>query len=246
MEKFREITISDLTSFIQFIEAEKKNAKIADTNVDFLFMGQSADLPLIPKLARLKLRGEISNIEKLIIEEFKRTSLPLIEFQPADEWDLLALAQHHGLPTRLLDWTYSALIGLWFAVKDVPEKKNQYGVVWIFSPDIDDFRTDIEKYGPLSNKITKIFRPKSITRRISAQSGVFTVHKINEGNKVVKFEKNPTFSNKLIKVKIESKNFASIRSGLNMLGINHGSVFPDIDGLCAHLQWRYTYLKDEI
>lgn len=157
----------------------------------------------------------------------------------------MALAQHHGLPTRLLDWTYSALTALWFAVKDVPVVKDAHSVVWVLIPEVEDFRTDTERYGPLSNKITKIFRPKIISRRISAQSGVFTVHKINDGGRVIKFETNREFSKKLLKINIPPDYFPAIRNRLNMLGVNSASIFPDIDGLCSHLQWRYSYLKDE-
>jgi len=146
MASFREEEIENIQDFVVLIDNEKNNAEKSGNDVDFLFRGQPEDLPLLPKLARLKLRGDIDNIEQLIIDEFKRTSLPLSEFHPEDEWDLLALAQHHGLPTRLLDWTYSALVALWFAVKDVPMDGNQYGVVWVLFPDVEDFRADTDKY----------------------------------------------------------------------------------------------------
>lgn len=245
MPSYREEKITSIQEFVALIDKEKNKAEESGNDADLLFRGQPKDWPLLPKLARLELRGEIDNIEQLIIEEFKRTSLPLSEFQPDDDWDLLALAQHHGLPTRLLDWTYSALVAIWFAVKEVPSDGNDYAVVWVLIPEVDDFRADTEKYGPLSNKVTKIFRPKIISRRISAQLGAFTVHKINNGGKVIKFETNKKFSKKLLKIKIPVKDHPSIRQRLNMLGVNSASVFPDIDGLCAHLQWRYSFLKDE-
>lgn len=246
MPNYREIKVSSVHQYIKIINTEKTDAKNAGNNVDFLFRGQPEDSPLIPKLARLKLRGEIINIERLILDEFKRTCIPLSEFQPQDEWDLLALAQHHGLPTRLLDWTYSALIALWFAVREVPKDNNKIAVVWLFIPNLEDYRSDIEEFGPLSNKITKIFRPKIISRRISAQSAVFTVHKIIDGGRVVKFENHKNYSTKLLKIMIESKHFPAMRNELNTLGVNSASVFPDLVGLCEHLQWRYSYKNDEI
>ena len=176
--------------------------------------------------------------------------MPLSEFKPEDDWDLLALAQHHGLPTRLLDWTFSALVGLWFVVQGMPYKnergERENGVVWILRPEVEDFRTDTEKHSPLSNKITKIFRPKIISRRISAQVGAFTVHRINDAGHVVRFENHNRFSHKLIKVKIPPDVFCSMRHRLNMLGVNSSTIFPDIDGLCSHLQWRYSYFDDEL
>jgi len=249
MELKRIITITNVQEFVDLIDKEKENSEKSGNDADFLFRGQRRDLPLLPKLARLELRGEIKNIEKLIIDEFRRTSLPLSEFQPQDDWDLLSLAQHHGLPTRLLDWTYSALAALWFTVKGTPYKSKdeivENGVVWLLMPEVEDFRTDIEQYGPLSNKITKIFRPKIISKRISSQAGAFTVHKINEDGKVVKFENHAKFRKKLLKIIVPPLNFPRIRHRLNMLGVNSATLFPDIDGLCSHLEWRYTFLDDE-
>jgi hypothetical protein len=204
---------------------------------------------LLPKLGRLRLNGDIINVEKLMLSEFQRGVIPLSEFKPENDWDLLALAQHHGLPTRLLDWTYSSLIALWFAVSEAPKKDEdgnlENGVVWILNAEVEDFRTDTEKYGPLSNRITKIYRPKAVSRRISAQAGAFTVHKINEGERIIKFERHKRYGKKLIKILIHHSRFLDLRKSLNILGINNSTVFPDLDGFCNHLERRFSKLEDE-
>jgi AraC-like DNA-binding protein len=104
--------INSVKDFVDLIEKIKEENVNRGNKSDLLCRGQQKDEPLLPKLARLNLNGEIDNVEKLILEEFKKGILPLSEFKPEDEWDLLALAQHHGLPTRLLDWTFSALTAL--------------------------------------------------------------------------------------------------------------------------------------
>ncbi|WP_448103512.1 FRG domain-containing protein [Pedobacter panaciterrae] len=223
-----------------------------EVNSELLFRGQSVDKPLIPKIGRLVLRKNTDSklkTEKLIIEEFRRGILPLSEFKPDNNWDLLALAQHHGLPTRLLDWSCSALIGLWFAVCHVPQVDSRGklldGIVWVFAPTSDDYRTDTVSVDPLSNNVTKVFRSSIISRRISAQSGIFTVHKILKDDKFVRFENHKVFKEKLIPLHIKGEDFASIRKQLSMLGINYASVFPDIDGFCKNLEWRYAKQSDE-
>jgi hypothetical protein len=67
-------------------------------DADLLFRGQPSDEPLLPYLGRCKVKGKLPKIEGLILEEFARTSLPFREFAPENEWDLVALGQHHGLP----------------------------------------------------------------------------------------------------------------------------------------------------
>ena len=118
--------IDSINDYISIVEKIKRNSEANANYAELLFRGQNTDKPLLPKLARLRLNGNIVNVEKLMLAEFKRGIIPLSEFKPEDDWDLLALAQHHGLPTRLLDWTYSSLVALWFAVSEAP-KKNEKG-----------------------------------------------------------------------------------------------------------------------
>lgn len=249
MAQYREEIVGNVSEFIRLVNSEKDSAEAVRQNADFLFRGQREDLPLLPRLARLRLKGSIQNVEKLMLKEFKRTSLPYIEFTPADDWDQLSLAQHFGLPTRLLDWTFSALIGLWFAVRRPPAKNNEnhlkHGVVWVLMPELEDFRTENEAEHPLSVPRTRIFRPKVISKRISAQAGAFTVHRINPGGNVVRFETHRTYAEKLLKVIIPPQQFSTCRQQLHILGVNSSTVFPDLPGLCEHLEWRYSYQTDE-
>ncbi len=241
-------TIQSVQDYVNFIDTEKRNYEKVENKVDFLFRGQQRDLPLLPKLGRIKLRGEIKEIEKLMLKEFERTSVAFTEYHPKNKWDQIALAQHHGLPTRLLDWTYSALVALWFAVENPPFIKNgenENGVVWILIPDQEDFDLDTQKFEPDSNPLTKVFRPNIVSERISSQAGVFTIHKIVKGNKFIKLENHIRFRTKLIKIIIPGELFAYIRNQLHILGINHSTSFPDLDGLCKHLAWRYSFYEDE-
>jgi len=79
-----------------------------------------------------------------------------------------------------------------------------------------------------------------ITRRIAAQGGLFTIHKVPKGGSLVALERNPYFSQRLVKFLIPALAFSDIRKHLHGCGVNRFSLFPDLDGLSDHLAWRYT------
>ena len=237
-----------VSSFLAFIEATKKVEVNAGNKSDFLFRGKSTDEPLIPRIAQLKPKGKLQKVESLMLDEFERLSPPFREFEPKDQWDLLALAQHHGLPTRLLDWSYSALAALWFCVNK-PPKKDKSGkeldvVVWLFKTTPEDFINFPTNETPYSQPRTRIFRPRSITRRIVAQRGVFTCH--YGTGEFVPLELNKFYKDRLIKIRIPASSFSDIRDQLDASGVNNVSLFPDLDGLAGHLQFRYFHDAEEL
>lgn len=204
-----------------------------------LYRGQTYDKTLLPKIARYNL-VDADATEREMLEDFQRRSIHLIDLHPATSWDWLALAQHHGMATRLLDWTENPLIALWFSMSPkLDEITTDYSVVWGFDVPQDDVINATEMKDPFKGRSTKIFKPNHITKRISAQFGWFTIHRSESNGKFVAFEQNPEYSDRLFKIEIDSKCFKECKSRLHNFGINSASMYPDIDGLAKHVEWLF-------
>ena len=210
-----------------------------------LFRGDKESNDLVPKISKCKPYDHKSHleIEKLMITDFQRLSLPLLDYIPDNHWDWLSIAQHHGLATRLLDWTLNPLAAMWFAINK-PSKQN--AVIWILEPKAQDYLAIEDDPDPFKIKRTKIFRPKNITSRISAQMGWFTAHYYNEDeDRYADISNISAYRKRLSTVQIKNSDFASMRRELDKCGINSSTMFPDLVGLAENIQWQYTELNDE-
>ncbi len=242
MDEVRKKRIRKLSRYVKFIEDNCDAENV-------LYRGQPIIMPLLPKIARpqLRLTQPLLKAEKYFFEEFKSRSLPYLDKIPDNSWDWLSLAQHYGLPTRLLDWTLNPLAALWFAVKDAP-KKSSTGIVWIFHVKDDDCVESKEekKIDPFTGRRTKAFFPRDITKRIIAQQGVFTVHKyVGPRKGFIPLEKNILYRNSLLKIVISANAFSALRYELDKCAINSATMFPDLDGLCKNIEWCNSNYDDE-
>ena len=230
-KKYPAFRISDVRDFVTFIDRH------VDDNFT-LFRGQRRDLPMLPSIARKTNDETILEIEQQLLAEFRRQSAPLLPSQPEHELDWLAIAQHHGMPTRLLDWTSNPMAALWFATRKDPHAKKSFGVVWCFTPKLSDVisHSDSERDSPFSGNRTQIYQPAHIAPRIAAQDGYFTVHKYaKKSERFIALQSNTVYEKNLKKIEIPASAFNGIRRELNRWGIHALSMFPGIDGLAARV-----------
>lgn len=242
--KVAKTTIRFLDEYLRFIE------KIT-TQEDLIFRGQSQDYTLLPKIGRKNLlfdpmekRGAL---ERKIFDEFKRMACSYEEcIHINNDLDWLAIAQHYGLPTRLLDWTTNALAALWFAVETDGSNKES-GYVYIYRPNPDDFYPVDALHNPLAIENLNFINPRYTNKRLIAQSGIFSIHNhIESSDSFIRFDANKNLSGDFFKIEIPSSQKFVLRYDVDRCGINRKALFPDLDGLCQHLSWLYFLMPDEV
>lgn len=206
---------------------------------EVIFRGQRESWPLLPLVAR---DAGLLGGEGQILEEFKREAFPFLDRKELSSLQWLALAQHCGLPTRMMDWTRNPLAALWFAVKE-PPKDQARAVVWAHSYQFSDVISDSNGEDPFKISKVHVYFPEHVYHTIQAQDGVFTVHP-----RVVSFEQFETIKAAdllLTKIEIPSEAFRFMRHSLYRLGIHDGSLFPGLSGIAGKIKYKHLRSEDE-
>jgi hypothetical protein len=208
-----------------------------------LFRGQNVDRPLLPRIVRIAEERKLAynalvQIERDMLTRFQRESVPFLRgAQPRNDWEWLSVAQHQGLPTRLLDWSANALAALWFAVASDPPKGAAGGIIWVLEVEPDHELALSAQESIFDMQRTFVFQPFHIDQRIAAQSGWFSVHRYSEGRgKFVPLNRHSDFRHYLASYHVPKRTFDRLRKELRILGVTQATLFPDLPGLCAEIQ----------
>ena len=212
--------VKKISDYIQYISYELSEK-------EWIFRGnEDSRFSLKPSVARIEPQaGTIQSTEAKMLTEFQKRYLK----SPTDNWGLLALVQHYGLPTRLLDWTQNPLVAMFFAVDKFSKAKQS--VVWAYRYKY----VATQELDPFKIEAIHVFHPSHVTNRITVQQGCFTVHPepFYDMRRIQRTEEE------LVRFTINNKYRTQIKNDLDRFGINRASLFHELDGLCRYLKWSF-------
>jgi len=197
-------------------------------------------------------QGAWSDQESRILRVFKRKAHQFLAQppEPDDDFQWLALMQHHGAPTRLIDFTWSPYVAAFFAL----ERTVNDGVVWAMNPGAIDSsradrprRMDPRKKGNFSRYYLKgdhrfiwMGEPHTMNRRLIAQSGTFAVPGVLDVP-IEEILSDRDQENILAKFVLTNAVREVGMRELYRMNITYSTLFPDLDGLARSMGYELEF-----
>ncbi|RJP78264.1 MAG: FRG domain-containing protein [Candidatus Zixiibacteriota bacterium] len=256
-----DVRVTSWTELIEALYARSWQPDLRRFRSNYAFRGHAQeDAPLRPSLHRLGPNAD--RLELHLIRNF----IKYARVEAAHRftvWNWLTIAQHHGLPTRLLDWTFSPFVALHFVTADL-SRMDCDGAVWCVDfvrlhellPDV--FRDELKREGAAAFTVEMLsrlyptlpqfdtvsaedwvlfFEPPSMNERIVNQ---YALHSVITNPRLALEDilaRHPQAERRVI-VPAELK--WEVRDKLDQAGINERVLFPGLDGLCRWLKRHYT------
>lgn len=256
-------SLGDLIDKVTPTEPDPTTGRRRDSGV---YRGdRDANWPLLTSLDKLGGAGSPhgkADLEEHILRNFIRYSRPYFSQPPVNEWEVLVAAQHHGLPTRLLDWTYSPLVAAHFATLGGGTDSDR--LVWRLNwksvhrffglPELALLIQDLEgilgQEGPMTpwnlfnarrgaKPFACMLEPPSLSPRIVAQSATFTLCS-DKRQSFDCFLESHGLGSALTKFIIPAKETARFRDQLDLVSVDERRLFPDLDGVAAEMRRYYS------
>lgn len=217
----RAVSISTVAEFHELVQSRGSKHT--------LYRGEDDEYPsLTAKLARFP-AGELEDAigkERSLLDDFKKMARPfLLDSGPLGNWEWLALAQHHGLRTRLLDWTENPLVAAYFAVHN---NRNERAV--IYALDATAAREVPSGIEPFDIGEPFVYRPEHIARRITSQAGILIAQPDL---------RRPFGTEGMERWLLTGECIQDLDVQLHFYGIHEASVFPGLDGVAKFINTRH-------
>src|ERR1043165_1623059 len=213
-----------------------------DVYKNYIFRGEAiASWPLRSTFDRNysdKQAGSRDTLAKDLIKEFYEECERFSSWRySVDDPRVLAMAQHHGLPTRLLDWSFSPYVAAyfafsWFMFEKLEMEPAGSVAVWVLN------RNEIEKKGP-EGQLQIITVQDHENSRLGSQFGLFTYLKTNEAS-LEDYLISPAVNLAGALVKLELPRYCAREAlqDLILMGIHHGTIFPGREGVAQTIKLR--------
>ncbi len=268
MEKIEEKIVQSVGDFLDHVtptEVDPSSGRLRDYAV---YRGEADDghplLTSLDKLGGVDPAHTKAHLEEHILRNFIRYSRPYLQQPYVNDWEVLVIAQHHGLPTRLLDWTYSPLVAAHFATlrsspgadrvvwklnwKEVHEQFQLRPVAFLVQ-DLDQMLQEqgIKSLWHLFHATDRVadkafacmLEPPALDARIVAQAATFTLcsDKTRSFDQVLS---DLGLRHALRRYVIPADRVSYIRDQLDLCGIDERRLFPDLDGVAAEMKRYYS------
>ena len=236
------------------------NPELGVHRSDFAFRGRwEVEDDLATSLARLG--GEAAGLERHLLRNFRKYAAG--DAVPVDsEWNWLALGQHHGLPTRMLDWTYSPYVALHFATVR-RDSFDRDGAVWMVDyvrahelapkalrrcleeEGANVFTTEllatvaerVDDLGGLDGEFVVFVEPPSFDARIVNQYALFSLMSSADGSFDEWLAERPELGRRIV---IPAELKWEVRDKLDQANVTERVLFPGLDGMTRWLTRHYA------
>ena len=257
----QEIRVSSWIELQEHLYRRSWREELRRHRSDFAYRGEGdAARDLMTSLARLG--GDYARLESHLLRNFRRYARR--QAVPEDTvWNWLAVGKHHGLPTRLLDWSHSPYVALHFATCDV-EERDLDAVVWM----VDYVRAHellperlrqlladegsnvftVEMLGDVAASLSELdglagddvvvfFEPPSLDDRIVNQYALFSLMSSANAQLDEWLREHPDLYERIV---VPADLKWEVRDKLDQANVTERVLFPGLDGLSAWLTRYYT------